>query len=215
MLGSKKEADFNKINSMLFPEYMVFGNFVSNSCLPNSPVFQGTNENCPTWFSLICNLVLFSQPCSNDIIQEIVRVLESFHFRLSESEDQSEIVYMSLIQVQQIFCYIKQVFLTCRTEWKKALTLMAEWVNTTTLSFIMLRLVKHCSHWTLTKCFSLGTWVCGRRRRIDQSTLGSCYSTCRWSTIYTVTHLTETTITQHNDLSFSKLNPILLWLWNF
>ena len=68
MLASKNEADFNKINSMLFSESIVFGNFVSNSCLPNSPVFQGINENCPTRFSLICNLVLFSQPCSNDII---------------------------------------------------------------------------------------------------------------------------------------------------
>ena len=70
----------------LFSESMVFCNFVSNSCLPNSPMFQGTNKNDPTWLPLVCNLVLFSQPCSNDIIQKTVRIRESFYFGLSESK---------------------------------------------------------------------------------------------------------------------------------
>ena len=136
MLAGKEQADFNTQNGMLdlFSESLVFCNFVSNSCLPNSLVFQGTNENCPTWLPLVCNLVFFSQPCSNDIIQERVGVFESFHFGLSESKQQSKVVYMGLIHVQQILCYSKQVFLTCRRGWKKAVTQISKWVITTNVS---------------------------------------------------------------------------------
>ena len=111
--GDSNQLVVHKIRSL---QQFVHCNFVRNSFLFNCGMLQSFYEGHPAWLPLLLNIVLLSQPCSNDITQESARVHASFQFCMAEPQHQSKLEDFSFPNLSKVLRDVYYIFLSW---WQK------------------------------------------------------------------------------------------------